>query len=112
MAPNFRRDERLRFASVLKPHWPTEQVYALARHAEGKAGVPRFIVRTHPFIERERWASGVVQCPCAPGRRKRTAEKGVSVGLLAVFERLRKAHGGGVARGYISRAHAGRSRRW
>ena len=39
VALNFRRDERLRFASVLKPHWLTEHVYALVRHAEEKAGV-------------------------------------------------------------------------
>ena len=39
VALNYRDDERLRFASVLKPHWLTENVYALMRHAEEKAGV-------------------------------------------------------------------------
>lgn len=39
VALNYRDDERLRFASVLKPHWLTENVYALMRHAEAKAGV-------------------------------------------------------------------------
>ena len=39
VALNFRNDDRLRFASVLKPHWLTEHVYALVRHAEQKAGV-------------------------------------------------------------------------
>ena len=39
VALNFRKDERLRFASVLKPHWLTENVYALVRHAEAKHGV-------------------------------------------------------------------------
>lgn len=39
VALNYREDERLRFASVLKPRWLTENVYALMRHAEKKAGV-------------------------------------------------------------------------
>jgi internalin A len=39
VALNFCSDDRLRFASVLKPHWLTEHVYALVRHAEQKAGV-------------------------------------------------------------------------
>ncbi|PYI92098.1 MAG: hypothetical protein DME97_11675 [Verrucomicrobia bacterium] len=39
VALNYRDDKRLRFASVLKPHWLTENVYALVRHAEKHAGV-------------------------------------------------------------------------
>jgi internalin A len=39
VALNYRDDKRLKFASVLKPHWLTENVYALVRHAEKNAGV-------------------------------------------------------------------------
>lgn len=39
VALNFRDDERLRFASVLKPHWLTENVYALVRSAEARQGI-------------------------------------------------------------------------
>lgn len=39
VALNFRKDARLSFASVLKPHWLTDHVYALVRHAELKSGV-------------------------------------------------------------------------
>jgi internalin A len=39
VALNFRKDERLQFASVLKPHWLTEHVYALVRHPEANGGV-------------------------------------------------------------------------
>jgi len=51
VALNFRRDERLRFASVLKPHWLTEHVYALVRHAEEKAG--RLDGRVWPHAEHQ-----------------------------------------------------------
>lgn len=39
VALNYRDDPRLRDATVLKPHWLTENVYALVRHAEKHAGV-------------------------------------------------------------------------
>jgi hypothetical protein len=39
VALNYRKDERLRFASVLKPEWLTANVYRLVRHTEKKAGV-------------------------------------------------------------------------
>lgn len=39
VALNFRKDARLRFASVLKPQWLTSHVYALLRYSEQNAGV-------------------------------------------------------------------------
>ena len=38
---NYRRDERLREATVLQPEWLTRNVYALVRRAEKQAGVLR-----------------------------------------------------------------------
>ena len=40
-ALNYRRDARLREATVLQPHWLTENVYALVRRAEAGTGVLR-----------------------------------------------------------------------
>ncbi len=39
VALNYREDKRLNFASVLKPHWLTEHIYTLVRHAEQKGGL-------------------------------------------------------------------------